>query len=672
MCRRTDERGITTTYTYDALNRPTGRTYSNGDPSVTYSYDQTSYNGLTIANGKGERTGMSDGSGETAWTYDTMGRVLEEERTIGSVTKELYYTYNLDGSPASVTYPSGRKVNYTVSAVGRPWTAVDTTDNITYVGPGNATYWPQGTLDTAGYGSNITYSTSYNNRLWPTLLQGVASSTFFELEPSYNTNGTVSGVTNALTSGRTQSFTYDYLNRILTAKSSATSGTYCWGQTIPTSGGYDRYGNLLTINSSQCLTPGLSVSVNTSGYYNQITNTGFSYDASGNMTQDGPILPPSHTYQWDAESRVKTVDSGTTAKYVYDGDGKRVEKYGVMYYWFSHDGTLLAETDTGGTTQNEYIYFNGVRTAWRNASSGNVYYYFSDQVGTAQTITNSSGVVCYDSDSLLFGGQMIYNSTCAQEFEFAGMQLDSETGNYDTWFRYYEPNLGRWMSPDPLGLAAADVTNPQSLNLYAYALNNPTSLTDPLGLQPCDPFEGSPCPPCDPTTDPDCGSSGPGAGSGQGECELMAPACPPSWPINAPPGPVISIPGPTVTFGMPAATMWSEDPGINIYTPLSPQQVLAMILLPTAQAGCEFGPCMPNPDGNAAVSDPQQVTHPAYATPKWCHDLGVAVSIGVGATTVVSLAAALPTPAAPGLAAGAGTIGLVTALGDYWHRKVCE
>ena len=61
----------------------------------------------------------------------------------------------------------------------------------------------------------------------------------------------------------------------------------------------------------------------------------------------------SHTYQWDAESRVKTVDSGTTATYVYDGDGKRVEKYGIVYYWYSADGTLLAETDTGGTTKNE-------------------------------------------------------------------------------------------------------------------------------------------------------------------------------------------------------------------------------------------------------------------------------------------------------------------------------
>jgi RHS repeat-associated protein len=63
---------------------------------------------------------------------------------------------------------------------------------------------------------------------------------------------------------------------------------------------------------------------------------------------------------------------------------------------------------------------------------------------------------------------------------FAGMERDTETGNDHTWFRGYEQNLGRWMSPDLLG---GDITNPQSLNRYAYALNNPTTLIDPVGLQ---------------------------------------------------------------------------------------------------------------------------------------------------------------------------------------------
>jgi RHS repeat-associated protein len=475
-CQRTDERGITANYSYDALDRLTGMTYSNGDPSVSYSYDQTSYNGLTIANGKGRRTGMSDASGQTGWSYDAMGRVAAEERTIGSVTATLGYSHNLDGSLASVTYPSGRTVTYTVSAVGRPLTAVDNGHSITYVGSANATYAPQGALATASYGANIAFSATYNNRLLLSGIEGYntsTSTTFFERQPAYNYNGTVSSVTNVLNSSRTQSFTYDYLNRIISAQSTAISGTYCWGQSIPTNGtGYDRYGNLLIINSTQCSAPTLSLSVN---YYNQITNSGYSYDASGNMTADGL-----HSYTWNGEGLLKS--AGTT-NYTYDGDGKRVEKSSGTYYWFSPSGSPLAETNTSGSTLNEYIYFSAGRTARRD-SSGNVYYYFQDQIGTSRLIANSSGTVCYDADYTPFGYEMAYATTCTQNYKFTGMERDTETGNDHGLFRNYEQNLGRWMSPDR---SSGSVTNPQSLNRYTYVLNNPTTLTDSTGLRPTGP-----------------------------------------------------------------------------------------------------------------------------------------------------------------------------------------
>jgi RHS repeat-associated protein len=70
-------------------------------------------------------------------------------------------------------------------------------------------------------------------------------------------------------------------------------------------------------------------------------------------------------------------------------------------------------------------------------------------------------------------------------YKFAGMEFDSETGNYYDYARYYSPRLGRFMSPDPADLAAVDPTNPQSWNRYAYVLNNPTSFTDPTGLDGC-------------------------------------------------------------------------------------------------------------------------------------------------------------------------------------------
>ena len=65
---------------------------------------------------------------------------------------------------------------------------------------------------------------------------------------------------------------------------------------------------------------------------------------------------------------------------------------------------------------------------------------------------------------------------------FTGDERDGETGLDETWFRKYSSNLGRWMTPDPAGLAAVDATNPQSWNRYAYVFNNPLAWVDPLGL----------------------------------------------------------------------------------------------------------------------------------------------------------------------------------------------
>jgi RHS repeat-associated protein len=65
------------------------------------------------------------------------------------------------------------------------------------------------------------------------------------------------------------------------------------------------------------------------------------------------------------------------------------------------------------------------------------------------------------------------------------MYRDAETGFYHTQFRYYNPRLGSWMTPDPAGMGAADTSDPQSLNRYAYAANDPCNSADPYGLAPC-------------------------------------------------------------------------------------------------------------------------------------------------------------------------------------------
>jgi RHS repeat-associated protein len=116
----------------------------------------------------------------------------------------------------------------------------------------------------------------------------------------------------------------------------------------------------------------------------------------------------------------------------------------------------------------------------RRDFSGNVCYYWGDHLGTTRIVTDASGNICYDADYYPFQGERTpYVSTCTPAYKMAAMKFDPESGDYYTLNRSYPPNLGRWMSPDPLG---GDITNPQSLNRYAYVLNNPATLTDPSGM----------------------------------------------------------------------------------------------------------------------------------------------------------------------------------------------
>jgi RHS repeat-associated protein len=107
-----------------------------------------------------------------------------------------------------------------------------------------------------------------------------------------------------------------------------------------------------------------------------------------------------------------------------------------------------------------------------------------DQVGSTRIVTQANGAVCFDQDYFPYG-QEVYTSTqsCPQSYKFTGYERDAETGLDYAFARYYNARLGRFMSGDPL---AGDVGDPQSLNRYAYARNNPINFIDPTGLQ-CDP-----------------------------------------------------------------------------------------------------------------------------------------------------------------------------------------
>ncbi|HEU5352767.1 MAG TPA: RHS repeat-associated core domain-containing protein [Terracidiphilus sp.] len=165
--------------------------------------------------------------------------------------------------------------------------------------------------------------------------------------------------------------------------------------------------------------------------------------------------------------------------YTFDGNFERVMDDSPKLYWYGIDGSVLAQTDGSGNPVNEYIYFDGMRIARRDAS-GNVYYSFGNELGSP-TVTTAAGSLCYDADFFPFGGERAYTSTCAPNHKFAGMEQDSSTGLYRTIFRQYAANNGRWLSPDPYR-GSYDPSNPQSMNRYAYVGNMPMNYIDPTDL----------------------------------------------------------------------------------------------------------------------------------------------------------------------------------------------
>src|SRR5271167_1054734 len=118
----------------------------------------------------------------------------------------------------------------------------------------------------------------------------------------------------------------------------------------------------------------------------------------------------------------------------------------------------------------------------RRDSANNVYYYFEDHLGSSRVITQGNGTVCYDADYDPFGKEVVVTNTCPQNYKFNGKERDAESNLDDFGARYYSSQFGRWTSADwsggPSTVPYAELVNPQSLNLYAYARNNPVTSAD--------------------------------------------------------------------------------------------------------------------------------------------------------------------------------------------------
>jgi RHS repeat-associated protein len=323
----------------------------------------------------------------------------------------------------------------------------------------------------------IYFRTDLNNRLQVSGFysnNGQPGQSFIEKQYNYaagQNNGNIMSITNNKDANRTQTFTYDSLNRIKSGWSTANTGALSWGENYT----IDPWGNLMISpmggkahgGNFQCAGD------------NANRATCLSYDPAGNVTANGGTA-----YSYDQENRLSST-AGTN--YLYDANGNRVKKSsgstGTLY-WYASPG-IIAETDLTGALKSEYVFFAARRVARIDSPGNSVHYYLADHLSSTTMVVSAAGVSEEESDYSPFGSEYQVTSTGVNHYKFTGKERDTETGLDFFGARYYSNGLGRFITPDwaakvePVPYAKLD--NPQSLNLYAYALNNPLKNVDPDG-----------------------------------------------------------------------------------------------------------------------------------------------------------------------------------------------
>jgi RHS repeat-associated protein len=266
-----------------------------------------------------------------------------------------------------------------------------------------------------------------------------------------------------------KAYTYDQLNRLATM--SGTGGS-CTGLSWT----YDAWGN----RTDQSYTGG---TCNTShlGFdpYNRLNSpSGFTYDAAGNLLGDG-----TYTYSYDAEERLISVGGLSSASYVYDAMGRRVQRTvgsSSAYYLYDLDGNVTSDILPSGGDAADYIFAGGRLVA--EYASGTTYFVHQDHLGSTRLLTGVSGTVqdCYAYYPFGETDTTICNPTYNALDRFTGFRFDPETNLYDTLSRKFTSAQGRFLSPDEPFIDQSEL-NPQSWNLYGYVRNNPLGAIDPDG-----------------------------------------------------------------------------------------------------------------------------------------------------------------------------------------------
>jgi RHS repeat-associated protein len=318
--------------------------------------------------------------------------------------------------------------------------------------------------------------------------QGSTGSTTIQNDTyTRNAAGQVASLADGLT-GQVQCFTVDSLGRMTDAytasSTSCTRGATTFGP-APYDYHYtfDNTGDMQTatdnINSANSQTFAYGDAAHAHAPTSSGTGSGYAYDGNGDMTTRTTTANGTQTLAWDPLQQLTSITSGANATgYVYAADGSRLLRHdpnGSTELFVAGEELTL----TGGTvTANRYYTAQDGATIAVRSSSG-VTWLLDDIQGTASITVNSATAATtrqyYTPYGNQRGGTLIQGTT---DRAFLGHVQDYGTGLLQDGARYYDPTIGHFASPDALNDA-----NPQQLNAYGYAADNPVSVMDPSGLR---------------------------------------------------------------------------------------------------------------------------------------------------------------------------------------------
>jgi RHS repeat-associated protein len=442
----------TTTYKYDPASRLIEVTYSDGKtPTDKYEY-----------NADGNRTKMTDGTGESINTYDQLQRITETKDGHGDVVK---YEYNLDNGPTEITYPNGKAITRAYDNDDLLKSVTDWLEHTT-----KFTYNPDSELVTTAFPTGTSDEDTYAYEDDDAMSEAVmkkSTETLASLVYARNKDDEITKATSKGLPGEEKpAFTYDEDSRL--TKGASVKYAYDSANN-PTTIGEDTY----AYNSADEVenTKLKATTVNT-----------YAYNEVGQRTKTTPASGSATSYGYDQAGNLITVTRAKEGEkaaiedtYAYNGEALRASQTisGTATYitWDTAEELPLILND--GT--NSYIYGpNDLPIEQINNSTGTVSYLHHDQAGSTRLITGSTGTVAGKCTYGPYGTPTCEGATTTP-LGYDAQYTSTDTGLIYLRNRVYDPATGQFLTPDPLEAITGAP--------YNYAHDNPLNFTDAAGLE---------------------------------------------------------------------------------------------------------------------------------------------------------------------------------------------